>query len=81
MQLTLFEAVRPPVCFYLCASEGGMQRAIGCSYDWTTSTMYRETVIRLPTESLNRMNRVPRIRLGIQRPNIPTPYPVANNAV
>ena len=74
MQLTLFEAVRPPVCIFLSASEGGMQRAIGCSYDWTTQTMHRETILRMPTESLNRMDRVSRFRLGIQRPNIPS-YP------
>ncbi|KAJ6258195.1 hypothetical protein Dda_7114 [Drechslerella dactyloides] len=45
MEITLFEAIRPPVCLFLCAAEGGMQRAIGCSYDWTTQTMYRETIL------------------------------------
>ncbi|KAK7431149.1 hypothetical protein QQZ08_002189 [Neonectria magnoliae] len=67
MQITLFEAVRPPVTFMFCASEGGMQRAIGCSYEWESQTLYRETVLRLPTTSLNRMDRVPRFRMGIQR--------------
>lgn len=76
MELTLFEAVRPPTTFLFCASEGGMQRAIGCSYEWTDQTMYRETVLRLPTTALNRMDRVPRIRLGIQRPDFPS-MPVA----
>jgi hypothetical protein len=70
MEVTVFEAVRPPVCLFFCASEGGMQRAIGCSYDWTTQTMYRETVLRMPTTTLNRMYRVSRVRMGIQRPNI-----------
>lgn len=65
MQMTLFEAVRPPVCVILCGSEGGMQRAVGCSYDWETQTMYRETVLRMPTESLDRMARVPRFRMGV----------------
>ncbi|KAH7160584.1 hypothetical protein B0J13DRAFT_494260 [Dactylonectria estremocensis] len=67
MEIMLFEAVRPPVTLMFCASEGGMQRAIGCSYEWETQTMYRETVLRLPTTSLNRMDRVPRFRMGIQR--------------
>ncbi|KAK3936410.1 hypothetical protein QBC46DRAFT_419300 [Diplogelasinospora grovesii] len=80
MQLTLFEAVRAPTVLFLCASEGGMQRAIGCSHDWTTSTMYRETVLRLPTESLNRMDRVPRVKIGIQRPEMPS-SPVDGGAV
>ncbi|KAH8646112.1 hypothetical protein BX600DRAFT_533516 [Xylariales sp. PMI_506] len=74
MELTLFEAVRPPVCVFLCAAEGGMQRAVACSYDWTTQTMYRETVLRMPTTVLNRMGRVPRVRLGIQRPFQPVRF-------
>lgn len=72
MELTLFEAVRPPVTLMFCASEGGMQRAIGCSYAFDSQTLYRETVLRLPTPSLNRMDRVPRFRLGIQRPEFPS---------
>lgn len=71
MELTLFEAVRPPTCVFLCAVEGGMRRAIACSYDWTTQTMYRETVLRMQTPTLNRMDRCPRVRMGIQRPNLP----------
>ncbi|KAH7144513.1 hypothetical protein B0J13DRAFT_595923 [Dactylonectria estremocensis] len=59
MQLILFEAVRPPVTLMFCASEGGMQRQVGCSYEWETQTMYRETVLGLPTTSLSRMDRVP----------------------
>ncbi|CAG7559606.1 unnamed protein product [Fusarium equiseti] len=72
MELTLFEAVRPPVTLMFCATEGGMQRAIGCSYDWETQTMFRETVLRMPTTALNRMGRVPRFRMGIQRPEYPS---------
>lgn len=74
--MTMFQAVRPPTCIFLCASEGGMQRAVACSYDWTTKTMYRETVLRMPTTALNRMDRVPRVRVGIQRPEMPS-RPVA----
>lgn len=81
MELTLFEAVNPPTVVFLGASEGGMQRAIACSYDWTTQTFYRETVLRMPTTSLNRMDRVPRVRIGTSRPNDPkwvsTPVKVA----
>lgn len=68
MQMTLFEAERPPSCVFLCGAEGGMRRAVACSYDFTTQTMYRETVLRMPTTSLNRMDRVPRFRFGLRRP-------------
>ncbi len=67
MEVMLFEAARPPVAFVLGGSEGGMQRAIGVSYDWTTSTLYRETVLRLPTTSKEKMSRIPRARIGLER--------------
>jgi len=69
MTVTLFEAKRPPVTVLLCAQEGGMQRAIACSYDWTTGTCYRETVLRMATPILEQMSRVPRVRFGMKRKN------------
>ncbi|KAF3105133.1 hypothetical protein TWF594_005718 [Orbilia oligospora] len=71
MEVTLFEAVNPPISFFLCASEGGMQRAVGCSYDWTAQTMYRETVLRLPTATLEFTYRVHRVKIGMRRPQWP----------
>jgi len=71
MEMTMLEAARPPVCVFICGSEGGMQRAVGCSYDFTSQTMYRETVLRMPTMSLNRMDRVARFRFGLRRPDEP----------
>jgi hypothetical protein len=68
MVVTLFRAVRPPVALLLCGSEGGMQRALLCSYDWKSQTLYRETVLRMDTLALERMPRVDRFRLGLQRP-------------
>ena len=72
MQVTLIQAARPPIALIICGSEGGMQRAIGCSYDWTTQTLYRETVMRMPTTVLDRMGRVPKFNFGLKRPDIPT---------
>ena len=65
--VTLFEAERPPIVALLCGSEGGMQRAVMCSYDWTTQTLYRETVLRMETKVLEKMSRVGRVRFGLQR--------------
>jgi hypothetical protein len=67
MLVTLFEASRPPIAFLLAASEGGMQRAIGVSLDWTTNTLYRECVLRMDTRCKGAMQRVSRVRLGLQR--------------
>jgi hypothetical protein len=68
MTVTLFRAVRPPVAMLLCGSEGGMERALLCSYDWKTQTLCRETVLRVQTVVLEQMSRVDRFRLALKRP-------------
>jgi hypothetical protein len=44
-----------------------MQRAIMCSYDWPTQTLYRETVLRMETRVLEKMSRVGRVSFGLRR--------------
>jgi len=70
MEVTIFEAARPPIAILICGSEGGMKRAVGVSYDWSTETLYRETVLRVPTHVLNRMDRVDRVKFGLKRPDV-----------
>ena len=67
MTVTLFEVVRPPIAVVICGAEGGMQRALLCSEDWTTSTLYRETVLRMETRVWDKMDTLARIRLGLKR--------------
>jgi len=71
MTVTMFLAARPPVCFLFAGTEGGMQRAIGCSYDWTTATLYRETVLRMETPTLDRVSRIARVKIGFRRDQYP----------
>ncbi|KAI0166765.1 hypothetical protein GGR52DRAFT_555444 [Hypoxylon sp. FL1284] len=66
MTATLFQAAGPPVALLVGGEEGGMQRALACSYDITTGTMHRESVLRLPTGCLDAMHTMPRIRLGLK---------------
>ncbi|KAF8247602.1 hypothetical protein K440DRAFT_661313 [Wilcoxina mikolae CBS 423.85] len=73
MTVNLISAVRPPVVALVCGSEGGMLRAVLCSYDWGSQTLYRESVLRMETPSLDRMNRIQRVRFGFQRPSPPLP--------
>jgi len=68
MTVTMFQAKQPPIALLIVGSEGGMQRAIGCSMDWTTNTLYKETVLRVPTHLLGRMDPLPRVKLGVKRP-------------
>jgi hypothetical protein len=72
MTATLFRAIRPPTALIIGGSEGGMKRALACSYDITTGTLYRETVLRLPSQSVGKMHDLPRIRLGLKRPFLPS---------
>lgn len=67
MTVTLFSAARPPGAMLLCGEEGGMQRAVLCSYDWRTSTLYRETVLRMESTIQDKMHYMPRVRLGLRR--------------
>ncbi|KAL8725564.1 MAG: hypothetical protein Q9181_006372 [Wetmoreana brouardii] len=67
MTVTLFEAVRPPIAVVVCGAEGGMQRALLCSEDWTTGTLYRETVMRIETRAWDKMDTLARIRMGLKR--------------
>jgi hypothetical protein len=65
MTVTLFEAARPPVAVLVCGREGGMQRAVLCSYDWRTQTFCRETVLRMKTMAVDKMFRVDRFRFSL----------------
>ncbi|KAJ5511902.1 hypothetical protein N7453_004005 [Penicillium expansum] len=67
MTVTLFQAVRPPVSLLLCGSEGGMHRGLLCSYDWPTQTLTRESVLRVDTRMLDKMARVGRVRIGLEK--------------
>ena len=67
MTVTMFQAARPPVCFLLLGAEGGMQRAVGCSYDWTTGILYRETVLRMETSCKDKMDLVSRARISLEK--------------
>ena len=66
MTVTLFEAIRPPVAILLCGDEGGMQRALLCSEDWTKSILYRETVLRMETRVWSKLDGVSRVRLALR---------------
>jgi hypothetical protein len=68
MTVTLFEARHPPVALIIGGSEGGMKRALACSYDITTGTLYRETVLRVPSQTVDKMHSLQRVRLGLKSP-------------
>ncbi|KAL8869508.1 MAG: hypothetical protein Q9174_004220 [Haloplaca sp. 1 TL-2023] len=65
MTVTLFAAVRPPTAVIVCGEEGGMQRALLCSYEWTEGVFCKETVVRMETRAFWRISPVARVRLAM----------------
>jgi hypothetical protein len=72
MTVTMFEAERPPVAVLIFGTEGGMQRAVLCSYHSITHTFAREGVLRMDTRVLGRMARVARLRFCFSRSMLET---------
>ncbi|KAI9049987.1 hypothetical protein LZ554_006132 [Drepanopeziza brunnea f. sp. 'monogermtubi'] len=49
MTVTVFAAARPPSVALLCGKEGGMLRAVLCSYERATNSLQKECVLRMET--------------------------------
>ncbi|KAL5114122.1 hypothetical protein ACEQ8H_008006 [Pleosporales sp. CAS-2024a] len=65
MTAMVFRAMHPPSVALVCGQEGGMRRALLCSYDYKTQTFHRESVVRMPTKVLDRMDRVNKFRFSM----------------
>lgn len=66
MTAMVFRAVHPPSVALICGHEGGMRRALLCSYNYMTQTFHRETVVRMPTKVLDRMDRIDKFRFSMK---------------
>ncbi|KAH8199401.1 hypothetical protein TruAng_006445 [Truncatella angustata] len=49
LTVSIFSAERPPTVALLCGREGGMLRAVLCSWQFENDCLYKETVVRMPT--------------------------------
>lgn len=47
--VTIFSAERPPTAALLCGREGGMLRAVLCSWRFENDCLYKEAVVRVPS--------------------------------
>lgn len=65
MTITQIRAENPPTAVFICGEERGMQRGLLCSYDWTTNTYHRETIIRLPGEFMEDMKQVENVQISL----------------
>ncbi|ROW00484.1 hypothetical protein VPNG_07948 [Cytospora leucostoma] len=49
LTVSIFSAERPPTVALLCGREGGMVRAVLCSWRFESDCLYKETVMRMPS--------------------------------
>lgn len=63
-----FRAFRAPVAMFVCGQEGGMQRALLCSYNAETDTYCRETVLKVRNKVLEQMRRADKFRFALEFP-------------
>ncbi|KAI0100980.1 hypothetical protein GGR51DRAFT_551151 [Nemania sp. FL0031] len=50
LTVSIFSAERPPTVALLCGREGGMLRAMLCSWQFENNCLFKETVIRMQTD-------------------------------
>ncbi|KAI1847079.1 hypothetical protein JX265_006727 [Neoarthrinium moseri] len=53
LSVSIFSAERPPTVALLCGREGGMLRAVLCSWQFENDCLYKETVVRMPSNVWN----------------------------
>lgn len=51
LTVSIFQAKKPPTVALICGAEGGMLRAVLCSWRFANDCLYKETVIRVPTST------------------------------
>lgn len=54
MSVSVFAAERPPSVALITGREGGMLRVLLCSYERSTATLIKETVLRMETPMLDK---------------------------
>lgn len=50
LSISIFSAERPPTVALICGREGGMLRTVLCSWRFKNDCLYKETVIRMPSD-------------------------------
>ncbi|KAI1778827.1 hypothetical protein F4818DRAFT_230421 [Hypoxylon cercidicola] len=52
LTVSIFTAERPPTTALICGREGGMLRVVLCSWRFRNDCLYKETVVRMPSNVL-----------------------------
>jgi hypothetical protein len=63
MTVNVFAAERPPSVALITGREGGMLRVVLCSYERSTATLIKETVLRMETPILDKVGLLGWVKL------------------
>lgn len=80
LTVSIFSAERPPTVALLCGKEGGMLRAVLCSWKFGNDCLHKETVIRMPTHIYDDAKAKSWLKLCLGRPEVSTAYEPANQS-
>ncbi|KAL9598289.1 MAG: hypothetical protein Q9219_004590 [cf. Caloplaca sp. 3 TL-2023] len=65
LTVSVFSARRPPSVALVCGREGGMLRAVLCHYERSDNCLYKETVVRMDSVTLNQAKGLSWIKIGL----------------
>ncbi|KAK5146924.1 hypothetical protein BJ546DRAFT_1064284 [Cryomyces antarcticus] len=65
LTVSIFSAVRPPSVALLCGREGGMLRTVLCHYERSNNCLYKETVARTDSMTLNQAKVLSWVKLSL----------------
>lgn len=67
LTVSIFSALRPPSVALICGREGGMLRTLLCHYERSNNCLYRETVMRMESVTMNKAKELGWIKLDLAR--------------
>ena len=65
LTVSIFQAKRPPTVALICGAEGGMLRAVLCSWRFANDCLYKETVIRVQSSTWDETKPAGWVRLSL----------------
>ncbi|MCJ1443915.1 MAG: hypothetical protein MMC23_004415 [Stictis urceolatum] len=66
MSISIFQAKHPPTVAVITGAEGGMLRAVLCSWRFADDCLYKETVMRLPTSAWSQTKPSAWLKMSLQ---------------
>ncbi|KAI9692884.1 MAG: hypothetical protein M1822_004878 [Bathelium mastoideum] len=65
LTINIFSARRPPSVALICGREGGMLRTVLCHYERSNNCLYKETVVRMDSVTLNRAKMLSWVKVSL----------------